>query len=141
MFSCLYTKLKNNTVLLIQYYSYHLPLKTVPYCSYLTNTKTNNSTTVPLYMTSTYNSKTAVQYRMTPIYNSTLTTVQYIHRSAPISHTCLTALRSTFAARDLYCTPGTSINCPNISTLYRRYIFLCGIYSIRTSMVNCCDFI
>ena len=32
---------------------------------------------IPLYMTSTYNSKTAVQYRMTPIYNSTLTTVQY----------------------------------------------------------------
>ena len=74
---CLYTKLKNNTVLLIQYCSYHLPLKTVPYCSYPTNTKINNSTTVPLYMTSTYNSKTAVQYRMTPIYNSTLTTVQY----------------------------------------------------------------
>ena len=42
-----------------------------------TNTKINNSTTVPLYMTSTDNSKTAVQYRMTPIYNSTLTTVQY----------------------------------------------------------------
>ena len=32
---------------------------------------------IPLYMTSTYNSKTAVQYHMTPIYNSTLTTVQY----------------------------------------------------------------
>ena len=31
----------------------------------------------PLYMTSTYNSKTAVQYHMTPIYNSTLITVQY----------------------------------------------------------------
>ena len=97
VFSGLYTKLKNNTVLLIQYCSYHLPPKTVPYCSYPINTKINNSTTVPLYMTSTYNSKTAVQYRMTPIYNSTLTTstVPYIHRSAPISHTCLTALRST----------------------------------------------
>ena len=33
-------------------------------------------TTGPLYMTSTYISKTAVQYRMTPIYNSTLTKVQ-----------------------------------------------------------------
>ena len=54
-----------------------LPLKIVPYCSYPTNTKINKTTTVPLYMTSTYNSKTAVQYRMTPIYNSTLTTVQY----------------------------------------------------------------
>ena len=32
---------------------------------------------ISLYMTSTYNSKTAVQYHMTPIYNSTLTTVQY----------------------------------------------------------------
>ena len=32
---------------------------------------------IPLYMTSTYNSKTAVQYHMTPIYNSPLTTVQY----------------------------------------------------------------
>ena len=90
-------------------------------------------------MTSTYNSKTAVQYHMTPIYNSTL---PYIHRSAPKSHTFLTALRSTLAARDLYCTPGTSINCPDISTLCRRYIyFLCGIYSIRTSMVTCCDYI
>ena len=77
VFSCLYTKLKNNTVLLIQNCSYHLPLKTVPYCSYPTNTKINDSTTLPLYMTSTYNSKTAVQYRMTPTYNSTLTTVQY----------------------------------------------------------------
>ena len=77
VFSGLYTKLKNNTVLLIQYCSYHLPLKTVPYSSYPTNTKINNITTVSLYMTSTYNSKTAVQYRMTPIYNSTLTTVQY----------------------------------------------------------------
>ena len=98
---------------------------------------------IPLYMISTYNSKTAVQYRMTPIYSSTLTTVQYrtFTESAPISHTCLTALRSTFAARDLYCTPGTSINCPGISTLYRRHIFLCGIYSIRTSMVTCCDYI
>ena len=93
--------------------------------------------TVPhiLYMTSTYNSKTAIQYCMSPIYNSTLTTVQYR------TYTCLTALRSTFAARDLYCTPDTSINCPDISTLYRRYIFLCGIYSIRTSMATCCDYI
>ena len=33
-----------------------------------TNTKINNSTTVPLYMTPTYNSKTAIQYHM--IYNS-----------------------------------------------------------------------
>ena len=98
---------------------------------------------IPLYMTSTYNSKTAVQYRMTPIYNSTFTTVQYrtFTISAPMSHTCLTALLSTFAARDLYCTPGTSINCPDISTLYRRYIFFCGIYSIRTSRVTCCDYI
>ena len=32
---------------------------------------------IPLYMTSTYKRKTAVQYRMTPIYNSTLTTAQY----------------------------------------------------------------
>ena len=32
---------------------------------------------IALYMTSTYNSRTAVQYRMTPIYNITLTTVQY----------------------------------------------------------------
>ena len=120
VFSCLYTKLKNNTVLLIQYCSYHLPLKTVPYCSYPTNTKINNSTTVPLYTTSTYNSKTAVQYHMTPIFNSI---VSYIHRSAPKSHTFSTASRSTLAARDLYCTPGTSINCPDISTLYRRYIY------------------
>ena len=29
-------------------------------------------------------------------------TVPYIHRSTPISHTFLTALRSTLAARDLY---------------------------------------
>ena len=121
VFSCLYTKLQNNTVLLIQYCSYHLPLKTVPYCSYPTKTKINNSTTVPLYMTSTYNSKTAVQYHMTPIFNST---VSYIHRSVPKSHTFLTALRNTLAARDLYCTPGTSINCPDISTLYRRYIYI-----------------
>ena len=120
VFSCLYTRLKNNAVLLIQYCSYHLPIKTVPYCSYPTNTKINNSTTVPLYTTSTYNSKTAVQYHMTPIFNST---VSYIHRSAPKSHTFFTALRSTLAARDLYCTPGTSINCPDISTLYRRYIY------------------
>ena len=120
VFSCLYTRLKNNAVLLIQYCSYHLPIKTVPYCSYPTNTKINNSTTVPLYTTSTYNSKTTVQYHMTPIFNST---VSYIHRSAPKSHTFFTALRSTLAARDLYCTPGTSINCPDISTLYRRYIY------------------
>ena len=35
-----------------------------------TNTKINNSTTVPLYMTPTYNSKTAIQYHM--IYNNCL---------------------------------------------------------------------
>ena len=50
-------------------------------------------------------------------------TVSYSHRSAPKSHTFLTALRSILAARNLYCTPGTSINCPDISTLYRRYIY------------------
>ena len=33
-----------------------------------TNTKINNSTTVPLYMTPTYNSETAIQYHM--IYNN-----------------------------------------------------------------------
>ena len=54
-----------------------------------TSTKINNSTTVPLYIfltatTSTYNSKTAVQYRMTPIYNSTLTTVQYRRFTDPL---------------------------------------------------------
>ena len=32
---------------------------------------------IPLYMTSTYDSKTAVQYHMTPIDNITLRTVQY----------------------------------------------------------------
>ena len=119
VFSYLYTKLKNNTVLLIQYCSYHLPLKTVPYCSYPTNTKIKqyNSTTIHDLI---YNSKTAVQCHMTLIFNST---VSYINRSAPKSHTFLTALRSTLAAQDLYCTPGTSINCPDVSTLYRRYIF------------------
>ena len=39
---------------------------------------------IPLYMTSTYNSKTAVQYHMTPIYNSTLTTVQYRTSTDPL---------------------------------------------------------
>ena len=48
------------------------------------------------------------------LYNST---VPYIHRSALISHIFLPALRSTLAARDLYCTPGTSMNCTDISTL------------------------
>ena len=64
VFTSLYTKLKNNTVLL-------LPLTTKKqYRTALnpTNTKINNSTTVPLYMTPTYNSKTAIQYHM--IYNN-----------------------------------------------------------------------
>ena len=65
----LYTKLKNITVLLIQYCSYHLPLKnnTILLLTQPTQ-KINNSTTVPLYMTPTYNSKTAIQYHM--IYNN-----------------------------------------------------------------------
>ena len=76
-----------------------------------------------------YHRYSTVQPRTYHIHDSNLqqylnnSTVPYIHRSAPISHTFLTALRSTIAARDLYCTPGTSINCPDISTLYRRYIF------------------
>ena len=64
-----YTKLKKqystaNTVLLLplttkkQYHTAFNP----------TNTKINNSTTVPLYMTPTYNSKTVIQYHM--IYNN-----------------------------------------------------------------------
>ena len=95
-----------------------------------------------------YHRYSTVQPRTYHIHDSNLqrylnnSTVPCIHQSAPIRHTFLTALRSTLAARDLYCTPGTSINCLEISTLYRRYIyFLCGIYSIRTSMVTCCDYI
>ena len=71
LFSCssLYTKLKKqystaNTVLLLPLTTkkqYHTALNP-------TNTKINNSTTVPLYMTPTYNSKTAIQYHM--IYNN-----------------------------------------------------------------------
>ena len=67
----LYTKLKNNTVLLITVLL--LPLTTKKqYHTALnpTNTKINNGTTVPLYMTPTYNSKTAMQYHM--IYNNCL---------------------------------------------------------------------
>ena len=81
----LYTKLNNNTVLLITVLL--LPLTTKKqYHTALdpTNTKINNSTTVPLYMTPTYNIKTAVQYRITPIYNSTLTTVQYSTFTDPL---------------------------------------------------------
>ena len=62
------------------------------------------------HITTTIHDPNLQQY----LYNST---VPYIHRSAPISHTFLPALRSTLAARDLYCTPGTSMNCTDISTL------------------------
>ena len=100
-----------------------------------------NSTTVPHRTTidtvqyshahTTIHDSNLQQY----LYNSI---VPYIHRSAPISHTFLPALRSTFAARDLYCTPGTSMNCTDVSTLY----FLCSpIYIIRTSTATCCDYI
>ena len=69
VFPSLYTKLKKqystaNTVLLLPLTTkkqYHTALNP-------TNTKINNSTTVPLYMTPTYNSKTAIQYHM--IYNN-----------------------------------------------------------------------
>ena len=53
-----------NTVLLLPLTTkkqYHTALNS-------TNTKINNSTTVPLYMIPTYNSKTAIQYHM--IYNN-----------------------------------------------------------------------
>ena len=112
VFPCWCTYLK-------QYRTALTPLASNQYSRRPKRPQVKTVTHIPLYMTSTYNSKTAVQYHMTPIYNSR---VPYIHRSAPISHTFLTALRSTLIARDLYCTPGTSINCPDISTLYRRYI-------------------
>ena len=116
LFSHVCVPTKNSTVL-------HLPLsRRINTAGALKDPKLKQYCTYHYtwYTTSTYNSKTAVQYHMIPIYNST---VPYIHRSAPKSHTFLTALRSTLAARDLYCTPGTSINCPYISTLYRRYIY------------------
>ena len=91
---------------------------------------------VPQYHTATIDTVVQYSHAHNTIHVSSLQ--QYIHRSAPISHTFLPALRSTLAARDMYCTPGTSMNCTDISTLY----FLCSpIYIIRTSMVTCCDYI
>ena len=81
---------------------------------------------IPLYMTSTYNSKTAVQYRMTPIYNSTLTTAQYrtftIRSYKPYlldylaKHLC--CARSVLHTRYLHKLPGY------IDTIPTIYIFM-----------------
>ena len=100
---------------------------------------------MPLYMTSTYNSKTAVQYHMTPIYNNTLTTVQYrtftdpLRSYKPYLLDCLTkhpcCARSVLYARYLHKLPGYIYTIPTI------YTFSCGIYSMRTSMITCCDYI
>ena len=49
-------------------------------------------------------------------------TVSYIHRSAPISYTCLTPCEAPCCARSVLYTRYPHKNCTDISTLYRRYI-------------------
>ena len=86
---------------------------------------------IPLYMTPNYDSNSTIpHYRR----NST----QYIPRYYCLFF--LPASRSTFFARDPHFPPGMPFKLLGyIYTIPTIYIFLCGIYIIRTSTAICSD--